>query len=173
MNRRIDRSFYSAQAERRALKSVSSWGNRHQSCDSEQVVGSADQIRMQLHACAAAVARLAQTAHRLHPTEGFLDALTDPLTYPIAGMASSAGVERRAPRPRKILRQVGRDLELPTPGDEGAGVVALVRAQRKATATCRSSAIATAARRSALPSAGSTCRSRSKLLRFSAKALAE
>ena len=52
-------------------------------------------------------------------------------------MASSAGVKRRAPRPRQILRQVGRDLELPTPGDKGAGVVGLVPAQRKATATCQ------------------------------------
>ena len=36
------------------------------------------------------------------------------------------------------LGQVGSDLELTTAGDEGAGVVALVPAQSKATATCQS-----------------------------------
>jgi plasmid maintenance system antidote protein VapI len=38
---------------------------------------------------------LTQTANRLHPPEGFLDAVADPLTDPIAGMASGARIQRR------------------------------------------------------------------------------
>src|SRR5262249_61330298 len=83
--------------------------------------------------CAASVASLAQTAHRLHPAEGFLDALADPLTDSVPGMASGPRVERRTPRPREVLRHVWRDLEFTARGDAVVGVIALVPTQRDAT----------------------------------------
>src|SRR5262249_41195014 len=59
--------------------------------------------------------------------------LADSLTNCVPAMAGGPRVERRAPAPRKVLRHVGSDLECTARGDELAGVIALVAAQRDAT----------------------------------------
>ena len=73
-----------------------SGGSRHQARDSEQVVGSGDQVGVHLHSFASTVASFAQAADGLHPTERLLDPLADALALGIAGMARGAPVDRRA-----------------------------------------------------------------------------
>jgi hypothetical protein len=63
---------------------MSSGRDLRQSCDSEHIVGCADQVGMHLHPCAATVA-LAQIADRLDPVEGLLDVLADSLTDCVPG----------------------------------------------------------------------------------------
>ena len=104
------------------MNSAISCGSRHQSRNSEQIVGGADQIGMHLHPRAATVARFAQTADGLHPAEGLLDSLTDPLADRVTRMTSGPRVEGRTAAPRIILCHVWGDGERAAGGDELAGV---------------------------------------------------
>src|SRR6201993_2856088 len=103
------------------MKSVVSCGSSQQSCDSEQIVGGADQIGVHLHPRAAAVACLAQTADGLHPAEGLLDSFTDRLADCVTRMTSGPRVESGTSRPRIILRHVRGDIERAAGRDETAG----------------------------------------------------
>src|SRR6266702_2277664 len=107
---------------------VSCWSGQ-QPCDSEQIVGGADQIGVHLHALAATVARFAQTADGLHPAESLLDSFPPPLTDRITRMPGGARVERGTPRPRVILCHVRSDLECAARRDEAVSIVALVPSQ--------------------------------------------
>src|SRR5438132_1219482 len=107
---------------------VSCWSGQ-QPCDSEQIVGGADQIGVHLHALAATVARFAQTADGLHPAESLLDSFPHPLTDRITRMPGGARVERGTPRPRVILCHVRSDLECAARRDEAVSIVALVPSQ--------------------------------------------
>src|SRR2546427_716156 len=82
------------------MNSAISRGSGHQSRDSEQIVGGADQIDVHLHPRTAAVARLAQTADGLHPAERLLDSFTDPLADCVTPMTSRPRVECGTSGPR-------------------------------------------------------------------------
>ena len=73
---------------------VSCW-SRTESGDSQEVVGSGDQIGMHLHPLATAIARAPQPADGLHPAEGFFDPFADPLADRVTRMAYGAGVVMR------------------------------------------------------------------------------
>src|ERR1700746_3964583 len=111
------------------MSSVVSSGSGQQPCDSEQIVGGANQIGVHLHPLAAPVGCLAQTADGLHPAEGRLYSFPDPLADRITRLTGGARVERGTSRPRIILRHVRGNVECATARDEAAGVVALIRAQ--------------------------------------------
>ena len=104
---------------------VSCW-SRTESGDSQEVVGSGDQIGMHLHPLATAIARAPQPADGLHPAEGFFDPFADPLADRVTRMAYGAGVERRAARSRQVLRHVRGDLERAAGLDEVAGIIARI-----------------------------------------------
>src|SRR5690349_11439045 len=91
-----------------------SCGSAHQSCDSEQIVGGADQIGIHLHPFAPAIAGLAQTADRLHPTKRLLDSLSYSLAYRVARMTSGPCIERGPSWARVILCDVWGDVERTT-----------------------------------------------------------
>src|SRR6201981_3037725 len=112
------------------MKAVVSCGSSQQSCDSEQIVGGADQIGVHLHPPAAAVARLAQTADGFHPAEGLLDSFTYPLADCVTRMTSGPRVESGTSGPRVILCHVRGDIEPAAGRDELARVIALIAAQR-------------------------------------------
>ena len=89
------------------MNSGVSCGGRHQSRDSEQIVGGSDQIGVHLHPFTASVASFAQTTDGLHPTERLLDAFTEPLAERVTRMTGGAGIESGTSRPRIILDDVG------------------------------------------------------------------
>src|SRR3984893_1143303 len=120
------------------MNSAVSYWSGQQPCDSDQVVGGADQIGVHLYPLAATVARFAQTADGLHPAEGLLDSFTDPLADRITRLTGGPRVECGTSGPRLILRHVRGNVERPTAGDEVAGVVTLIAAQGDAAAARQS-----------------------------------
>jgi hypothetical protein len=60
------------------MSSAVSCGSGQEPCNSEQIVGGANQIGVHLHPLAATVGCFAQTSDGLHPAKGFLDAFPDP-----------------------------------------------------------------------------------------------
>src|ERR1039457_6531375 len=72
---------------------------RHLSCggrqatEAQQVVGSADQMRVQLHASDAAHAHAAQAAVGFHPAEDFFNPLALSLTDPVAGVPGGTRIQ--------------------------------------------------------------------------------
>jgi len=106
---------------------VSCWSCQ-QPCDSEQIVGGANQIGLHLHPLADTVARFAQTADGLHPAEGLLDSFTDPLADRISRLTGGPRVECGTSGTRLILRHVRGNVECPTGDDEVAGVLTLIAA---------------------------------------------
>src|SRR5579859_2887151 len=68
----------------------------HQACHAHQVVGGRHEVARQLGARQAAVARSAEAAHFLQPTEDVLDAFPDPLTDGVARMTSGAPIDGAA-----------------------------------------------------------------------------
>jgi hypothetical protein len=107
---------------------------RHQSRNSEQIVGGGAQIGMHLHPFATPVAGFAQASYGLHPAEALLNAFTEPLADGVTRMTDSACIKGGAARPCIILRHVRGDIERAAAGDEVAGIIALVAAQRDAAA---------------------------------------
>src|SRR5215469_2962670 len=91
-------------AERVSL--LASCGSRTQLGDSEQVVGSGNQLGMHLNSFPAAVAGFTQAPDGLHPAERFLHLLANALADRVAGMARGAAIDGRASRPRFILRDM-------------------------------------------------------------------
>lgn len=83
------------------LSMVMSIFKRHLSCgrlqsrEAQQVVGSAEQMSVQLHAGDAAEACATQTAVALHPAEDLLDPLALLLTDPVVRMPCGASVQSR------------------------------------------------------------------------------
>src|SRR6201996_1871420 len=106
--------------------------SRAEVCDSHEIVGGSHQVGMHLYPRAAAIARAAQTSNRLHPAEGLLDLLADPLANGITAMAHGASIKRRAAWARLILGYVRRDSECAATRDEVTGVVAAVAGHRDA-----------------------------------------
>src|SRR5215472_16638141 len=116
------------------ISSAFSARRRHQSRDSEQIVGGGDQVGVHLHALTPAVAGLAQASYGFHPAEGFLDTFTDPLADSVTWMTGSAGIEGGTAGPRIILGHMRGDSKRAATGDEVAGVIALIAAQCDAAA---------------------------------------
>jgi hypothetical protein len=104
---------------------VSCWSGQ-QPCDSEQIVGGADQIGVDLYPLAATVARFTQAADGLHPAEDLLDPLAYRLTHRVAGMTRGAAVKCGAAGATLIARDVRGDLERAARRDELPGVITLV-----------------------------------------------
>ena len=77
--------------------------------DSHEIVGGSHQVGVHLHPRAAAIAGAAQTSNRLHPAEGLLDLLADPLADGITAMTHGASIKRRAAWARLILGYLRRD----------------------------------------------------------------
>src|SRR5436309_3488518 len=95
--------WISAQGLEAAFSASSSCSGRAELSDSNEVVRSSNQVSMHLHSRPPAIASLAQSADRLHPTESFLHLLAYPLTERVARIADSARVERRTSWARMIL----------------------------------------------------------------------
>src|SRR5579872_4266297 len=100
------------------MSSAFSCRRRHQSCDSEQIVGGGDQIGVHLHPLAAPVAGLTQAADGLHPTERLLDAFTDPLANRVTRMPGGSCIEGGPTGPGIILRYVRGNSERAATRDE-------------------------------------------------------
>ena len=120
-------------------------------------------------------ARLPEAADGLHPAEDLLDALADSAGSPRS--RDGASCARRSARPPSVTfcATCGVTLTLAAGGDEVAGVVALVAAERDAARAdeLRCRALSSASRRSAWPSACVDSKSTSRPLRFSISACAE
>ena len=101
-----------------------------QARDSDEVVGGGDQMGVHLHPLTPAVAGLAQAADRLHPAKRLLHPFADPLADGVTRMTHGASVERRAARADLVSRHLRSDCERAAVGDEVAGVITLVGAQR-------------------------------------------
>src|SRR6202034_3530010 len=72
---------------------------RSQSTQPQQVVGGADEVRVQLHSGDAAEARAAQATPALHPAENLFDPLALSLADPVARMPSRASIQPRGVAP--------------------------------------------------------------------------
>ena len=84
-------------------------------------------VNIPLREAASAMSGLAQAAHRLHPAEGFFDALALDRADSIAGMASCARIDRRA-AVGVVLGDVWRAAAFATAGDEFSRIIVLVAA---------------------------------------------
>ena len=69
---------------------------RLQPTHAQQVVGAADQVRLQLHARDAACKSFAQSPIGLHPAEDLLDAFAFSLTYGVDGPARNPGRDAKS-----------------------------------------------------------------------------
>src|SRR5713101_8452772 len=100
----------------------SSCGRRPECPEPHQVVDGHREREHPADALASSVSRLAEQAHGLQPAEYFLDALTEPLAHPVAGVARGARVEGGD----VLLRHVRGHVEGPDALDEVAVVIVLV-----------------------------------------------
>src|SRR5207342_2018792 len=99
--------------------------DRLERAHADQVVRRRGQQKLPVHAASAAVAELAQTTHRLHSAEDLFNPFPRALADRVAWMPGRAGIERATVR---LLRDVGRGVELSQRVHKAAGVVAFVAA---------------------------------------------
>src|SRR5260221_8163806 len=101
---------------------------------SQQVVGRAHEVGVQLHPRETTSERAAQAAVGLHPAEDFLDALSLSLTDGVSGMTRRARIEPRG-RAAFDSGNVGSDVLLSQMRHEVLTVIALVAPERGGTNT--------------------------------------
>src|SRR2546425_332195 len=130
----------------------SSW-RAHQPTHAHEIVRGPDQERVQLGARDPAEACLAQAPGGLRPPEDLLHALPAALAHGKTPVPQRAAIE-----PRDAMsgdrRHVGPDAALPQVANEGARMVALVRAERRGPHALARLAREQRGRRSALGGAG-------------------
>jgi len=110
---------------------------RRPSCDggelrhSKQVVRGGDHVGSGLIGTEPDVARLPKAADRLDPAEDLLDALPYALTDGVSRRTRRPSVDYRSTMLGDVLGDVRRDVPCAALGDEVAGVVELVAAERE------------------------------------------
>src|SRR3990172_10311899 len=109
-----------------------SWGRSQEIYHAHEIVGCCGPGEHPSHSFQASKPRLAHQGHGLEPAEDFFHSLAFPLAHRVARVPGGALINRTAARPSRVLRPMGRDLQLTQRGDLLASVIILVASQSEA-----------------------------------------